>query len=165
MERGKHQILGALQDITIISLCSALIALIMVKPQTPTENQSKPPENGTQVLGRQNIKTIEIGELQKIIENDPIQNKNKVLIIDARDPAFFELGTIPNSINLPLAEFEIYIKELEENLKEAEKIIIYCSSHSCPDSKKLALKLQGAGYQGLYIYKGGYQEWSELTQK
>jgi rhodanese-related sulfurtransferase len=166
MNSKRAQISEALQDIFTAVIISLILSTIIVHSQIPSKTETLTNEKDNLEVEDQKIKTISFGELQVGVKKIPFEkSQEKVLIIDARDPAFFALGNIPNSINLPLAHFNNDIQTLTKELKESEKIIIYCSSHSCPDSKKLASKLKERGYKNLYVYPGGYQEWSELTQQ
>lgn len=85
------------------------------------------------------------------------------LIIDARPCVFYELGHIPNAINLPLIDFELSLKKVSENydLKKFKRIILYCSDNECDDSAKLGQKLTSLGCVNILVYKGGWREWKE----
>ena len=42
-----------------------------------------------------------------------------------------------------------------------EEIVCYCSGFGCEESTELARSLTEAGYRFVYVYKGGWPEWSE----
>lgn len=77
-------------------------------------------------------------------------------LIDARNEVSFNIGHIPNAINLPVDSDNDKIKLA---VATYNNIIVYCTGASCPDSKKLAAKLIAAGAENIKIYPGGWEEW------
>ena len=79
--------------------------------------------------------------------------------MDAREPAFFEEGHIPRSINLPRES----ILQAKTSLALADKsrpVIVYCSGEDCEDSKIVAKALLALGHAKVTVYAGGWEEWS-----
>jgi len=89
------------------------------------------------------------------------------LFIDSRDPAEFECGTIPRSVNIPfdyLPEegLERYIDSALGGLSLDHPCIIFCSGEECDLSLHLARNMQDIGYTNLYIFFGGDREWEKF---
>lgn len=81
------------------------------------------------------------------------------ILLDARSEKAFERSHIPGAINLPVKSFNESFPPLQTQLAKAKRIVVYCSSVSCPDSEKLQKKLQQAGYPKVDVFKGGLAEW------
>ena len=79
--------------------------------------------------------------------------------IDARDQWEFGDGHIPGAINIPEYKFTPEEPNLDQ-LKKNEKIIIYCEGDDCDVSKRLAEEMQKLGFSNIFVYVGGWREWS-----
>jgi len=87
--------------------------------------------------------------------------------IDSREPAEFECGTIPGSVNIPfdyLPEegLEYYVDSALGGLPLDHPCIIFCSGEECDLSLHLARNMQQIGYTKLSIFFGGYREWEKF---
>ena len=82
-----------------------------------------------------------------------------VLFVDAREPAFFEEGHIPRSINLPRDSI-LRAKSLGELSDKALPVIVYCSDDDCDDGKIVAKGLLVLGHSKVSVYAGGWDEWA-----
>lgn len=68
---------------------------------------------------------------------------------------------IPGSINIPL-ETDDFVKAVEEEVQDRQsEIVVYCASASCTASPSAAKKLEQAGFERVYDYEGGMQDWRE----
>ncbi len=88
----------------------------------------------------------------------------KVIFVDARDPAEFDCGTIPGSINIPfdmLPETDLapYFDSALSGAALDHPMIIFCSGDECDLSLQLARNLQVVGYTKSAIFFGGAREW------
>ena len=84
--------------------------------------------------------------------------ENGVLFIDARDEVYYNDGHIKNAMkNVFLMEL---IFNIEEKQTKEEPIVVYCGDPGCGDSEDLAYDLQNEGFKKLFIFKGGWLEWS-----
>lgn len=102
--------------------------------------------------------------------NDPIllaislnQAKNLfdggILFVDARDDAYYIAGHIQGALkNAFLMELIFSIEAIQE--KNAP-LVVYCGDPGCGDSEDLAYDLQDSGFNKLYVFKGGWLEWSK----
>ena len=82
-----------------------------------------------------------------------------VLFVDARDEGYFEAGHIQGAIkNIFLMEL---IFNIEEKQSKNTSLVIYCGDPGCGDSEQLAYDLKDLGFTKLYVFKGGWLEWSK----
>lgn len=87
------------------------------------------------------------------------------LLVDARDPEFFERGHIPGAVSLPVRDFDSVFPKLEEQLRAAPRVITYCDGASCEMSVELTEKLLFAGLEYIEIFTGGIQQWQGAGQQ
>ena len=81
-----------------------------------------------------------------------------ILFIDARDEAYFNQGHIKGAIkNAFLMELIFNIEAVQS---KATPIVVYCGDPGCGDSEDLAYDLKESGFTKLYVFKGGWLEWS-----
>ena len=84
--------------------------------------------------------------------------ENGVLFIDARDEVYYNEGHIKNAMkNVFLMEL---IFNIEEKQTKEDPIVVYCGDPGCGDSEDLAYDLQNEGFKKLFVFKGGWLEWS-----
>ena len=84
--------------------------------------------------------------------------ENGVLFIDARDEVYYNDGHIKNAIkNVFLMEL---IFNIEDKQTKEDPIVVYCGDPGCGDSEDLAYDLQNEGFKKLFVFKGGWLEWS-----
>ena len=84
--------------------------------------------------------------------------ENGVLFIDARDEVYYNDGHIKNAMkNVFLMEL---IFNIEDKQTKEDPIVVYCGDPGCGDSEDLAYDLQNEGFKKLFVFKGGWLEWS-----
>ena len=80
------------------------------------------------------------------------------LFLDARDEVYFNKGHIRGAIK------NVFFMELLFNIESMQSkedpLVVYCGDPGCGDSEDLAYNLQDAGFTKLYVFKGGWLEWS-----
>ncbi len=91
-------------------------------------------------------------EMSKIIDN-----LDKFKIIDLRDSFSYNLGNIPNSVNIPK---NFLIMNPEKYLKKDETYYIYCSFGVT--SKEVCKILCDKGYDVINIV-GGFNEYKKIV--
>ena len=94
-----------------------------------------------------------------------IFEKGNVLFLDARPFKQYAEGHIPGSINLSIhdeAGMDLLFK-LEDMLKSAPKLVVYCTGIGCDLSDILAKKLMEIGIPEtkLIVFKGGMEAWNQ----
>ena len=86
------------------------------------------------------------------------------LLVDARDPEFFERGHIPGAVSFPVRDFDSVFPRLEEQLRAAPRVNTYCDGASCEMSVELTEKLLFAGLEYIEIFTGGIKQWQGAGQ-
>ena len=81
-----------------------------------------------------------------------------VKFIDARDEADYLAGHITNSVNIPFDDFDNHKQKLEQLSKE-KPLVIYCAGTDCDLSILLGNLLFEQGYEQVYVFFGGWNEW------
>ena len=83
---------------------------------------------------------------------------NGILFVDARDEGYYEAGHIQGAMrNAFLMEL---IFKIEERQGKDVPLVVYCGDPGCGDSEQLAYDLKDLGFTKLYVFKGGWVEWS-----
>ena len=93
---------------------------------------------------------------------DPRKAQDIVIFIDARNDEHYQAGHIPGAYQLDHYHPENYLPAVLPVCQTAEQIIVYCTGGSCEDSEQTAIFLRDAGMpkEKLYVYAGGYNEWT-----
>ncbi len=86
-----------------------------------------------------------------------------IAFIDACAEDFYLYeGHIPEAISLPVMEFDTVFPKVKDKLPPLDdEIVCYCSGYGCEESTELARKLMEEGYRVVYVYTGGWPEWTE----
>jgi len=124
------------------------------------------------------IKNREELELLQFMQNQVANNKG--YIVDAREPQYFAVETIPTAINIPFGMIEsaddAKLKKLFQVLgatikpdktldyTNAKELVLFCSGPWCLASPKLLSKISEHGYpyEKLSYYRSGLQGWKLL---
>jgi len=84
------------------------------------------------------------------------------LIIDARSPEEYEKSHIGNAVNLfPHNDNESEFMEGVYTLPRNLTYLIYCTGGNCDLSHHLATTMQAAGFTRMFIYTGGWEDWTK----
>jgi len=86
--------------------------------------------------------------------------QRNILFIDAREPVDYQASHIKNAINIPFDHFDEY-KHLLDNIDKEKTIVTYCAGTDCDLSILLGNMLLEMGYNSVYIFFGGWNEWLE----
>lgn len=120
------------------------------KDKVETQNISEKTNDEFGIISYQQIK-------------DRINNDN-FLIIDARSAEDYEKGHIGNAVNIfPYDDEDTYFQKIYTQPRD-KKILIYCTGGSCDLSHKLAKDMKTAGFENIFIYTGGWEEWEEKSK-
>ena len=82
----------------------------------------------------------------------------KVPFIDARDSISFNEGHINNAI--PQTPYNEMIDRIIIMQGFNGPIVVYCDDEECGQSEDLAYQLQTAGFSKIYVFSGGWNQWS-----
>ena len=90
-----------------------------------------------------------------------LYRNGRALFIDTRYREEYASGHIKNAVNLPANssrdEIMVFIKPLPKN----KIIVTYCSNPSCNSSRRLAGFLSYRGYEKVYEFLAGFEEWEQ----
>jgi rhodanese-related sulfurtransferase len=95
--------------------------------------------------------------------HDPSYPQGMVIFVDARDPDHYAESHLPGAYPLDYYHPE---KDLAVDLTpcaQADVVVVYCTSSECEDAENTALLLRSNGVpvQKLFVYGGGFNDWSE----
>jgi len=96
----------------------------------------------------------------RILLQDP-----NVLFLDARPRNVFKRGRIPGSVSFPEESTDSLIKAFKDSVPLDRPLVTYCSGEECRSSDLLAQRLQKEGYKYIYLFFGGWVEWSQANEK
>ncbi len=100
------------------------------------------------------VKEITRGELKAKLDRG-----EQVILVETLGPRYYEDAHLPGAINIPHTEVdELAPKMLPD--KSAE-IVVYCSNKACQNSPQAARRLGAFGYENVYDYDEGKQDWLE----
>ena len=110
------------------------------------ESIDKEVETGESVLV-----AISLEQAKNLFEQD-------ILFVDARDEGYYDAGHIQGALkNAFLMEL---IFNIEKQQNKSDALVVYCGDPGCGDSEDLAYNLQDSGFTKIYVFKGGWLEWS-----
>lgn len=125
-----------------------------------TLNDIKKTESQTDVVNHNEINLeIPIVTYNQLIK---LLNSPNLILIDARASEDFQKEHIGNAINIFAYENDLnkYFESLTKVPFDKNKIIIvYCEGGTCDASHKVASDLIRLGYQNVFVYAGGWEEW------
>lgn len=70
---------------------------------------------------------------------------------------------IPGSINIPVDDIEELAPKVLPD--KSQHIVVYCANADCSASPKAAQKLESMGYENVYDFEGGLEEWNEKKEE
>lgn len=82
-------------------------------------------------------------------------NDRDPIILDVRPSADFKRGHLLNALNLPVAQIDTQIGQLDKN--KARPVLVYCALGA--HSGAAAEKLRKVGYAEVYPLSGGLNNW------
>ena len=82
-----------------------------------------------------------------------------ILFIDARAEEYFLDGHIPGAICND--DFDQLINDIDNRIINNDFFVVYCSDDDCGSSEELAYQLFDQGYLNIYLFKGGWKQWTE----
>ncbi len=137
------------------TLINQPISIKTVVKDSVTVNKNVSSGDDIEAKIKGDFKIVTFEQMKRIVESD------KFVIIDARQPEAYETAHIPNSINIFAYEEEATMIPKILSLPKDKTIIIYCDGGSCDMSHHLAEKLMYVfGFKRVFLYEGGWEEWS-----
>ena len=135
---------------------------IIVEKEIPQNKNNKIEENTEQSKKLDNeeslpLKTLNYEQVLKNIDNSDF------LFVDARHKDEWEKAKIGNAVNIvPPYEGDVenYFKKLMA-LPHDKIIVVYCTGGSCEASHRVATDLKSIGYERVFLYSGGWDDWTK----
>lgn len=90
--------------------------------------------------------------------------KPEVMFIDARNAEEYGQGHIRDAKNIFAPDFEKHIPEII-GLPRDKRIIVYCGGGACELSHEVAANMKNLGFQHVYVFAGGWNEWTRKQEK
>jgi rhodanese-related sulfurtransferase len=107
------------------------------------------------------LKTL---KYEQVVEN---MNNPDFLLVDARHKEEWEKAHIGNAINITPpyeGELDVYFKKLSV-LPHNKIIVVYCTGGSCEASHRVATDLRAISYEHVFLYSGGWDDWTKMRGK
>ena len=98
---------------------------------------------------------VSIIDLQSAIEF----HEKEILFVDARAEEYTYEGVIPGAISND--DIEVLSDEISDLIGYNKGFVVYCSDDDCGSSEDLAYELQERGFMNIFVFKGGWKEWTE----
>lgn len=125
-----------------------------VEPRLPPQNNAISPhqEKGVQAVTYQQVLMM-------------LRNED-VLFMDARRKDEYDQGHIPRAINVDIQLLELdptyrnTIMQMLYSLDKRRPVVTYCGGGNCELSHKLSELLTSIGFDKVFIYLGGWNEYS-----
>ena len=81
------------------------------------------------------------------------------LFIDARAEEYFKDGHIPGAICKD--DFNDLLDTIYSLDNSEMAFVVYCSDDDCGSSEELSYQLYDQGFETIYLFKGGWKQWSD----
>lgn len=126
------------------------------------------PRQGAKSSGGHPKHEYQVASFEDVAEiiADPNTECGLNVFIDARRAAEYCEGHIPGAIRCFPFTLHECLDEVMERTAGAERVISYCNGHDCEDSIFMCRELIEAGvpYENVYLYEGGWKEWTSKGQ-
>ena len=85
----------------------------------------------------------------------------QVVFIDARNDEAYEEGHIPGAFQVDNYNFDRDFPLFQQDIEEADVVVVYCGGGECEDSIFVASALEGLGIarSKLRVFEGGINQW------
>ncbi len=134
---------------------SSSVATTLSEKKSNTETSLK--DTNTVTIQKENdtqlIKAIKLDLAYKLYNQ-------KITFVDARSPEEFKEGHIKDAINIPFYGSENYSNTIN-SLNKNNLVVTYCSGADCDIAQLSGEELQEKGFKKIYIFVGGYEEWTK----
>jgi rhodanese-related sulfurtransferase len=95
--------------------------------------------------------------------HDPRFQEGLIVFVDARNNDEFSDGHIPDAYQLDPYHPEQQLTGVLTACQAAEEVVVYCTGGDCEDADSTAILLRDSGIPNgkLFVYGGGYTDWTE----
>jgi len=102
---------------------------------------------GGSVLVQAGDELVEVADAKALLDRG-------ALFLDARPRDFWQVSRLPGALPLPEEDFDRAFAEIEEQLRRAGGIVVYCSGFGCESSHIVARKLRERGFIAAILDEG-----------
>ncbi len=99
------------------------------------------------------------GKRATTLEVTQLMNRGKTVVVDVRDPAEFAKGHLRDAKNIPLADLQTRIGELDK--AKGKSVVVVCQTGARAD--KAMKVLQDAGFTDVVGLDGGLAAWQAAS--
>ena len=96
--------------------------------------------------------TVDRDEVQVLLASGAVA-------VEALGPMYFEDAHLPGALNIPHDRVDELAAVLLPD--PAAPVVVYCSNMACQNSVVASRRLEALGYQHVYEYVAGKQDWIE----
>ncbi len=82
-----------------------------------------------------------------------------VVVVETLGPAYYEDAHLPGAVNISHTEVEDLAPRMLPD--KSARVVVYCSNRACQNSPQAAVRLDALGYENVYDYEEGKQDWIE----
>lgn len=112
------------------------------------------------IVGNQVVIFVRSRRAAKLVDNQALKDAmHHAQIVDVREEDSFKAGHIMGARNIPFSQFKIYMTGLRKDMP------IYLYEQGKALSLRCAIMLKKAGYDNIYVLKGGYNKWDGKKKK
>jgi rhodanese-related sulfurtransferase len=109
-------------------------------------------------------KGLQLTDAPRVVQlfHDPRRQEDVIVFIDARKEEEYQKGHIPGAYEFDPYRPENYLAAILPVCQKAGQVVVYCSGGDCDDSETAALLLRDVGIpnQKIFVYGGGFTEWT-----
>jgi rhodanese-related sulfurtransferase len=93
---------------------------------------------------------------------DALFQQGQIVFVDARNQEHYSEGHIPGAYQLDPYHPEQQLAAVLSACLAADQVVVYCTGGECEDADSTALMLRDAGVpiQKLFVYGGGWDDWT-----
>lgn len=100
-----------------------------------------------------------ISEISRDELKAKLDGEEDVALVEALPPKHYEDAHLPGALNIPHDQVdELAPKTLPD---KSRAVVVYCSNKACQNSPQAARRLDALGYERVYDYEEGKQDWIE----
>lgn len=134
---------------------------VNIEPETNQPAVSNSPNEQSET--KEEIKEPELTEPRAINLEQAYKLYNQnILFIDARESFDYKEAHIKNAINIPADHFDDY-KFMLDKINKDETVVTYCAGTDCDLSVVLSNIMFDMGYKKVYVFFGGWNEWTQAN--
>jgi rhodanese-related sulfurtransferase len=125
-------------------------------------NQEPPVDAVDQRLNDKGLQPVSRAKTVELF-HDPRYQQGLIVFVDARNQEHFDDGHIPGAYQLDPYHPEQQLAGVLTACQAADQVLVYCTGGDCEDADSTAILLRDAGVpnQKLFVYGGGYDDWTE----